>query len=141
VYLLGHYYKYFGGTESLPGDIDPASRFVRASAFLKTAPVPKDTREALAEVYSIAKTISVPRGAQNTSVGVNSEDTWPTLWVTLADVNNRLYFFQASGSPNMFWIDLGKINFSKSFPIKQISGEDISLVGEISSKLKIFKNK
>jgi len=134
-------YRYFGGTESLPGDIDPASRFVRASAFLKTAPVPKDTREALAEVYSIAKTVSVPRGAQNSSVGVNSEDTWPTLWATLADANTRLYFFQASGSPNMFWIDLGKINFSKGLPVKQISGEDISLVGEISSKLKIFKNK
>jgi choloylglycine hydrolase len=132
-------YKYFGGTESLPGDIDPASRFVRASAFLKTAPVPKDTQEALAEVYSIAKTVSVPRGAKNTSTGINSEDTWPTLWTTLADANNRLYFFQASGSPNMFWIDLVKIHFDKGAPVKYVSGEDISLVGEVSKKLKILK--
>ena len=134
-------YKYFGGVEPLPGDIDPASRFVRASAFLKTAPVPKDTQEALAEVYSIAKTVSVPHGAQNTSVGVNSEDTWPTLWTTLADSSNKLYFFQAADSPNMFWIDLGKINFAKGAPVKQVSGEDISLVGEISGKLKLFKSK
>lgn len=134
-------YRYFGGTESLPGDIDPASRFVRASAFLKTARAPKDTREALAEVYGIVKTVSVPPGAQNTSAGVNSEDTWPTLWTTLADANNKLYFFQAAGSPNMFWIDLGKINFAKGAPVKRVSGEDISLVGEVSSKLKAFKSK
>ena len=70
-------HKYFGGGEPLPGDIDPASRFVRASAFLKTAPVPKDSQEALAEAYGIAKTVSVPRGAQNTS-SAQSEDTWQT---------------------------------------------------------------
>ncbi|BBL74136.1 linear amide C-N hydrolase [Methylomagnum ishizawai] len=134
-------YRYFGGTEPLPGDIDPASRFVRASAFLKTIPAPKDIREALAEVYSIVKTVSVPLGAENTSAGVHSEDTWPTLWTTLADAGDRLYFFQASGSPNMFWIDLGKINFAKGMPIKQVSGEEISLVGEVSSKLKPIKNK
>jgi len=134
-------YSYFGGTESLPGDIDPPSRFVRASAFLKTVPVPKDTREALAEAYSIAKTVSVPRGAKNTSVGVSSEDTWPTLWTTLADASNRLYFFQASGAPNMFWIDLDKVNFTNGAPVKYVSGDDVSLAGEVSKKLKIFKNK
>lgn len=134
-------YKYFGGTESLPGDIDPPSRFVRASAFLKTMPAPKDNREALAEVYSIVKTLSVPHGSQDTSVGVQAEDAWPTLWTSLADPNNKLYFFQASDSPNMFWIDLAKVNFAKGAPVKQVSGEDISLVGEVSGKLKPIKNK
>lgn len=129
-------YRYFGGIESLPGDIDPASRFVRASAFLKSSPAPKDTRQALAQAYSIAKSVSVPQGAQNTSAGVNSEDTWPTLWTTLADSKNGLYFFQASGSPNMFWVDLGKINFNKGSPVVSVSGEDDSLSGEISKKLK-----
>jgi choloylglycine hydrolase len=129
-------YRYFGGTESLPGDIDPASRFVRASAFLKSSPVPNDTQQALAQVYSIAKSVSVPQGAQNTSAGINFEDTWPTLWTTLADSKNRFYFFQASGSPNMFWIDLGKIKFTKGAPVMAVSGEDSSLTGEVSKKLK-----
>jgi penicillin V acylase-like amidase (Ntn superfamily) len=129
-------YKYFGGTEALPGDIDPASRFVRASAFLKTAPAPKNSQDALAEAYSIIKTVSVPLGAENTSIDVASEDTWPTLWTTLADSTNLLYFFQAANSPNMFWIDLKKINFAKGNHVLSVSGEDISLNGEISGKLK-----
>lgn len=82
-------YKYFGGTDSLPGDIDPASRFVRASAFLKTVPAPKTSVEALEAVYSIIKTVSVPDGARNTSSGAESEDNWPTLWTSLADSANR----------------------------------------------------
>jgi len=133
-------YKYFGGTESLPGDIDPASRFVRASAFLKTVPAPKTSVEALEAVHGIIKTISVPRGAHNTSSsGAESEDTWPTLWTTLADSVNRLYFFQSSGSPNMFWIDLSKIKFAKGGSVKFVPGEDINLNGEVSKKLAVLK--
>nr|WP_276612939.1 linear amide C-N hydrolase [Desulfovibrio sp. UIB00] len=128
-------YKYFGGSESLPGDIDPASRFLRASAFLKTTPAPKDTRDALAMAYGIAKTVSVPKGSENTSSMVGSEDTWPTLWTTLADSTNLYYFFQAAESPNMFWVDLSKINFAKGSPVLSVSGEDHSLNGEISAKL------
>lgn len=129
-------YKYFGGTEALPGDIDPASRFIRAAAFLKTAPAPKNAQEALAEAYSIIKTVSVPQGAENTSSDIASEDKWPTLWTTLADSTNKLYFFQAANSPNMFWVDLKKINFAKGSKTLSISGEDPSLSGEISKKLK-----
>jgi penicillin V acylase-like amidase (Ntn superfamily) len=132
-------YKYFGGKESLPGDIDPASRFVRASAFLRTSPAPKSTQEALAEVFSIVKTVSVPHGAHNTSNATESEDTWPTLWSALADSKNKVYYFSASNSPNMFWVDLNKVNFSKGAPIKFISCEDPALSGEVSSKF--IKNK
>lgn len=128
-------FRYFGGTEALPGDIDPASRFVRAAAFLKTIPAPTDTREALAMAYSIIKTVSVPKGAENTSSDIESEDKWPTLWTTLADSANRLYFFQAADSPNMFWVDLSKVSFAKGKPVLFVSGEDHSLNGEISGKL------
>jgi penicillin V acylase-like amidase (Ntn superfamily) len=130
-------FKYFGGTDALPGDIDPASRFVRASAFLKTVPAPNTSVEALEEVYSIIKTVSVPQGAHNTSIGLESEDDWPTLWTSLADSANRLYFFQSSGSPNMFWIDLGKVDFAAGTPVKFVPGDDISLNGEISKQLQM----
>lgn len=132
-------YKYFGGTEPLPGDIDPASRFVRSSAFLKTMAAPKTSEEGLEAVYNIIKTISVPQGAHDTSSGVESEDNWPTLWTTLADSKNLRYFFQSSGSPNMFWIDLGKANLSEGQPVLYVPGDDISLNGEISAKLMAVK--
>lgn len=132
-------YKYFGGKEALPGDIDPVSRFVRASAFLKTSPTPKTTEEALAEVFNIVKTVSVPHGAHNTSSVTDSEDTWPTLWSTLADSKNKVYYFSASDSPNMIWVDLKNVNFANSAPIKSLSGEDSTLNGEVSGKFKATK--
>lgn len=132
-------YKYFGGTDSLPGDIDPASRFVRASAFMKTVPTPKSSVDALEAVYSIIKTVSVPEGAHDTSGGGDTVDNWPTLWTSLADSINRLYFFQSSGSPNMFWIDLGKIDFAESTPVRFVPGDDLSLNGEVSKQLMMFK--
>jgi choloylglycine hydrolase len=132
-------YKYFGGKEALPGDIDPASRFVRASAFLKTSPAPKSTQEALAQVFGMAKTVSVPLGAHNTSSAIESEDTWPTLWTTLADSKNKVYYFNASDSPNMVWVNLKKVNFSKGVPIKSLSGEDPTLSGDVTGKFKSVK--
>lgn len=132
-------YAYFGGKQPLPGDIDPVSRFVRASAFLKTLPPPKDNQEALAGAYMIAKNVSCPAGAMNTATDIDSEDAWPTLWTTLADSTNKRYFFQASDSPNMFWIDLDKLNFTKGAPVLSMSAEDISLNGEVSKRLKPVK--
>ncbi len=40
-------YRLFGGNLPMPGDIDPMSRFVRASSYLKTLPPPADTTEAI----------------------------------------------------------------------------------------------
>ena len=45
-------YQGFGGTLSLPGDPDPLSRFVRASAFLRTLTPPNNELEAIAEMLS-----------------------------------------------------------------------------------------
>lgn len=132
-------YKYFGGTDALPGDIDPASRFVRAASFLKTVPAPETPVDALESVYSIIKTVSVPQGARDTSSGAESEDNWPTLWTTLADSGNRRYFFQSARSPNMFWIDLGKVDFAEGRPVTFVPGDDVSLSGEVSKQLQLLK--
>ena len=128
-------YKYFGGTEPLPGDIDPISRFVRASAFLKTSPIPQSSERSLEIAYNLIKSVVVPDGAKDTSNLAASQDNWPTLWTTLADSVNRLYFFQSSGSPNLFWLDLKTIDFSAGSAIRYVPGNDISLNGDISQRL------
>jgi len=127
-------YKLWGGNKAMPGDIDPLSRFVRACSYLKTLPKPKDKNEALAGVYSVARNIAVPYGAQDTS-GSETTDTWPTLWSTLADLTNRVYFFQSSQSPNLFWVDFSKLNLKEGAPAQTIDAYDPTLAGEISAKL------
>src|SRR5690606_23037599 len=66
-------YKLFGGERSMPGDIDPLSRFVRAASYLKTLPAPKDVAGAVAGVYSVARTVAVPFGAEDTSSSVTTD--------------------------------------------------------------------
>lgn len=98
-------YKLFGGKLTLPGDIDPASRFVRVASFLKTLPEPTDNRTAVAGVLGVIRTAMVPFGAQDTADS-GAQDTWPTLWVSAADLTNRVFYFNSTKSPNLFWIDL-----------------------------------
>ena len=60
-------YQAFGGKLPLPGDIDPMSRFVRASTYLKTLPPPKDIRETVAGAYDVVRNAAVPPGSKDTS--------------------------------------------------------------------------
>lgn len=127
-------YKVGGGELALPGDIDPLSRFVRACTYLKTLPAPKDQYAALAGVYSVARNVAVPYGAQDTS-GSETTDTWPTLWTTLADLTNKVYYFQSSLSPNLFWVDFSKLDLKEGQSPKTIDAYNPELAGEVSAKL------
>lgn len=128
-------YKLFGGSDSMPGDIDPMSRFVRASSYLKTLPEPKDIREAAAGVYSVARTVAVPFGAEDTSTTI-STDTWPTLWFGIADLSHGKYYFQSTKSPNMYWVDIAKLQLAEGAPARAIDAYDPSLDGDVSSQLR-----
>jgi len=128
-------YKPFGGDLSLPGDIDPLSRFVRASTYLKTLPAPKSAVEAVAGAYSVARNVAVPFGARDSS-DTGAEDTWSTLWFAIADTSNRRYFFQSTRSPNLYWVDFTKVDFSEGAPVRKIDAYDETLSGEISERLK-----
>lgn len=127
-------YKPFGGDLSLPGDIDPLSRFVRASAYLETLPEPENVREAVAGAYSIARNVAVPFGAQDSSAS-GAEDTWSTLWFTLADTTNLTYYFQSTQSPNLYWVDFDNVDFSEGAPVLTVDAYDYTLSGEISERL------
>lgn len=126
-------YKEWGGDLAMPGDIDPLSRFVRACSYLKTLPKPKNEQEALAGVYSVARNIAVPYGAHDTS-GSETTDTWPTLWSTLGDLTNKIYYFQSSLSPNLFWVDFAKLNLKEGEPVRTIDAYNSTLAGEVSGE-------
>jgi penicillin V acylase-like amidase (Ntn superfamily) len=127
-------YRPFGGDLSLPGDIDPLSRFVRAATYLETLPAPENVREAVAGAYSIARNVAVPFGAQDSSAS-GAEDTWSTLWFTLADTTNLTYYFQSTRSPNLYWVDFDNVDFSEGAPLLKVDAYDYTLTGEISERL------
>jgi penicillin V acylase-like amidase (Ntn superfamily) len=127
-------YKGFGGTLPLPGDPDPLSRFVRAEHFLKTLPIPGNEVEAVAGVLSVMRSVQVPFGAVDTS-GNQTVDSWVTRWVSVADVTNKIYFFNSTTTPNIVWIDLNKINFAVGSDVLSIDPSDIRLEGDITKSL------
>ena len=129
-------YKLFGGTRALPGDTDPLSRFVRVSTFLKTLPSTTKSVDAVADVLSVIRTAMVPFGAVNTSE-IKAEDAWPTRWVSVADLTNKIYFFNATTAPNLIWIDLKDIDFSEGKPELTIDPTTITLQGNVSRKMQL----
>ena len=129
-------YKPFGGSLPLPGDIDPLSRFVRAATFAKTAPKPTSQADAIAVAADVVRTAAVPPGAQDYSANDQTEDTWPTLWIAIADLTHKTYYFQSMTSPNVFWVDLSKVDFRPGTKLGQVDAYDPKLSGDITGQLK-----
>lgn len=127
-------YKLFGGNLAMPGDVDPLSRFVRASSYLKTLPKPKNYIEAIAGINSVIKTTLVPFGAEDTS-GSDAEDTWATRWTTLSDLSNKIYYFSSTSAPNIIWIDFKNVKFTEGLPVRMIDPASIQHVGEVSQSM------
>ncbi len=105
---LNAYWKQIGGTTMLPGTNRAADRFARASFYINALPKDEDPNRALASVFSVIRNTSVPYGI-NTPEEPNISST---RWRTVVDHKRKLYFFESALTPNTFWVDLKKIDFS-----------------------------
>ncbi len=128
---LNAYWEKAGGENFLPGTASATDRWVRASYYLKTMKKQEDRPLALATVFSLIRGVSAPVGSAS---GVE------TLWRTVADHDAKTYYFDSAVSPNVFWIDLNKVDLkpgAKAMTLKV--SKDNPLAGEVSSQLKEAK--
>ncbi len=114
---LNEYWKQIGGLTMLPGTNRASDRYVRASFYVDALPRFKDNRMAVAAAFSVIRNVSVPLGI--TTPGHPNIST--TIWRTVSDQKNRVYYYESAISPNIFWIDLKKIDFSKGQKPRKIS--------------------
>lgn len=126
---LNTYWQQIGGAVFLPGTSRAADRFARASFFIQAVPKEKDkdfisavpnqtfSNQALASVLSIMRSVSVPLGI---SVP-NEPNIASTLWRTVSDQKDRIYYFDSSTSPNAFWVPLSDLNFTPGAPVKKLT--------------------
>jgi choloylglycine hydrolase len=105
---LNAYWKDIGGTVMLPGTNRAADRFARASFYINAVPKFDDPNLALASVFSVIRNASVPYGISTPS----EPNISSTRWRTVADHKRKLYFFESALTPNTFWVDLNRIDFS-----------------------------
>lgn len=105
---LNEYWKEIGGQAMLPGTDRAADRFVRASYYLAGLPQTSDPTAAVAGMFSLIRSVSVPFGVATPG----APNIAPTQWRTVADQRHRIYYFDSSSDPNVFWVDMAKLNLA-----------------------------
>ena len=133
---IAKYWENVPGKTFLPGSVTAADRFVRASFFINAIPQTDDTRVAVASVFSVIRNCSVPYGFE--IEGYPNLST--TRWRVVADQKNLVYYFESALTPNTFWVDLKKIDFSGDSGVRKLDlSNNRTYAGETSKEFKPSK--
>ena len=114
---INDYWKEVGGLNMLPGTNRSSDRFVRASFYINAIPQTADAKIAVPSVLSVMRNVSVPFGITTPDKPHISS----TRWRSVSDQKNKVYYFESTLTPNLFWLDLKKIDFSPNAGIKKLS--------------------
>lgn len=127
---VGDYWQAVGGMNMLPGTVRSSDRFVRASFFDSTLPATSDPMRAAMGMLSLLRTVSVPLG-----ITVEGRpDISSTLWRSICDHKTRRYWFEATDTPTLVWVDFAKLDFSEGAPVRKLPLADgRTRYGEVSS--------
>jgi choloylglycine hydrolase len=123
-------YNAFGGDLPLPGDIVSTDRFVRAKYFLQHLPAPDNALEAVAGVLGLARNVAIPFGAPD-----NLFPSYPTWWMSVADLTDGVYYFQSTRSPNVIWLRLDELDLSEGADVLALDPREVTLVGDVRAHL------
>lgn len=145
---VNEYWQNIDGTVFLPGTNRAADRFARTNFYIKAIPknvienliksVPNKSfsHQAIAEVLSVIRSVSVPLGITDP----NAPNIASTLWRTIADQKHLTYYFDSAVRPNTFWVSLEKLNFTSGAPIQRLAlSKGEIYAGEVSAQFKPAK--
>jgi choloylglycine hydrolase len=140
---LNQYWKGIGGLVFLPGTNRAADRFARASFLIGAIPVQIDRNyikgvprqsfeyQAVASVMSVQRAVSVPLGI--TTPGEPNISS--TIWRTVSDQKNLIYYFDSATRPNTFWVSMSKLDLKPGASVKKLTIENGEVFsGEVSDK-------
>jgi penicillin V acylase-like amidase (Ntn superfamily) len=114
---INEYWKEFDGAVMLPGTVRAADRFARASYYIEQCVQTDDPREAVAAVFSVVRNVSVPRGIRKHGAPNLSS----TIWRTVSDQKNRIYYFEDTASPSLVWVKLDAIDFAPAAGTRKLT--------------------
>lgn len=143
---LNKYWEGIGGLVFLPGTNRSADRYARASFLLDAIPkkihssyisaVPEKLFEhqAVASVMSVIRAVSVPLGI--TTPGEPNISS--TIWRSVSDQTNLVYFFDSATTPNTFWVPLADLDFKEGENITKLTLEGGKVYsGNVADKFKV----
>ncbi|XPV75075.1 MAG: linear amide C-N hydrolase [Desulfovibrio sp.] len=117
---LNAYWEEIGGLTMLPGTNRASDRYVRASFYSNALPKFNENRMAVAAAFSVIRNVSVPLGITTPS----KPNISTTIWRTVSDHKNRVYYYESAISPNIFWVDLKSVDFESLTEPKKLSLQD-----------------
>jgi penicillin V acylase-like amidase (Ntn superfamily) len=106
---LAAYWKNIGGSVMLPGTNRASDRFARMSYYINEATQTGDPRRAVATVFSVMRNVSVPIGIKIPG----QPNIADTLWLTVSDQKNKVYYYQDTNSPSILWAKLEELDFGE----------------------------
>ncbi len=125
---LNRYWQGIGGLVFLPGTNRAADRYARASflidaipkaadpAYIQSVPLHAYAYQAVASVLSVIRAVSVPLGITTP----NQPNIASTIWRTVSDQTNKVYYFDAATRPSTFWITLSKLDLHAGAPVLKL---------------------
>lgn len=114
---VGDYWKEVGGLNMLPGTNRSSDRYVRASFYVHAIPQTADPKIAVPSVLSVMRNVSVPFGISTPDKPYISS----TRWRSVSDQKDLVYYFESTLTPNLFWVDMKKVDFSPKGGIRKLS--------------------
>jgi choloylglycine hydrolase len=113
---LADYWKAIGGSVFLPGTNRATDRFARLAYYTNEAAQSADPRTAVATVFSLMRNVSVPIGIKIPG----QPNIADTLWLSVSDQKNKVYYWQSTNSPSIIWADLSKIDLSAGSGVRKL---------------------
>ena len=126
---LNEYWKNIGGLVFLPGTNRAADRFARATFlldaipkkaspdYIKSVPQQSFTYQAVASVMGVMRSVSVPLGITTP----DQPNISSTIWRTVSDHNNLIYYFDSATRPNTFWVSFDKLDLKPGAPVRKLT--------------------
>jgi choloylglycine hydrolase len=126
---IKEYWQNINPLAFLPGSVNAADRFVRASFLINAIPKQMDPRtitavpgrlyyhQALAAVLSVMRAVSVPLGIADP----DRPNLASTLWRTVHDHKDKVFVFDSATSPNTFWVPFADLDFSTNAPVRRLN--------------------
>lgn len=111
------YWAPIGGLNMMPGTNKSSDRFVRASFYINAVEQTSDPKVAVASVFSVMRSVSVPLGISTPDQPNNSS----TRWRSVSDQKNRVYYFETTLAPAILWVDLNEADLKPGAPVKKLT--------------------
>ncbi len=129
---LDAYWNIIGGTRFLPGTINAADRFVRASFNLRSSPKYDTEKLALYAVLSQVRAFSTPLGLEDP----DHPNISMTVWRSVLDHKTLKYYFENPLMDAVIHMDMKKIDFSEGTGVRKFdTGPDMQVHGDVTDQL------